>query len=218
MRKKGPIVAPIIINEEGFIMDSIENNNTDKRKKIIKEALEWGKTILIALIIAYVIKAFLFERALVDGNSMNDTLFNNQQLIVYKLGYMFHPPRRGDIVVLEHDPGKYNKYLPLPDPDEVDYVKRVIGVPGDKVDIKNNHVVINNKVQKEPYVKGNTYVESIDFPITVPKNKILVMGDNREESFDSRRFGLISYSRIRGKALFRIFPIKAFGNIYKNMK
>ncbi|HEX3030596.1 MAG TPA: signal peptidase I, partial [Clostridia bacterium] len=89
---------------------------------------------------------------------------------------------------------------------------------GDKVDIKNNHVYINNKVQKETYAKGNTYIESIDFPITVPKNKILVMGDNREESFDSRRFGLVSISRVRGKALFRIFPIKDFGNIYKNMK
>jgi len=187
----------------------------------MREVFEWAKAILIAVIIAYILRAFIFERAVIDGDSMNDTLVNNQQLIVYKLGYVFHVPKRGDIVVIEHDPGKYNKYVPLRDPTEVDYIKRVIGVPGDTINLKDGHVYIKDKKAgefkeiKEAYVKGLTYSEGMGFPIKIPKNKILVFGDNRENSSDSRSFGLVDFSKVRGKAIFRIFPFKDMGFIYK---
>jgi signal peptidase I len=186
------------------------------KKSNLREAFEWIQAILIAVVLAFLIRGFVFEQALVDGNSMQDTLQDHQRLIVYKLGYNFHTPRRGDIIILEYQKGIF-KYLPLPDPKEVDYIKRVIALPGDVVDIKDDgFVYINGKKQIEPYAKGITMRNGMELPKTIPDNMVMVLGDNREYSSDSRAIGLIDFNRIRGKAVLRIYPFKDFGSIYKN--
>jgi signal peptidase I len=198
------------------------DNDSLREKKIKNEILDWVKAILFAFILAWVIRAFVFEHSRVDGNSMNDTLQNSQHLIVYKLGYFLHKPQRGDIVTIEEEPGNYNRFLPIPDSAEVDYIKRIIGLPGETVDIHDNnndnifHVYINGKELNEPYAIGNTTLETLTFPIKIEPNEYLILGDNRSNSRDGRSIGPISASRIRGKAIFSVWPFKSIGGIYKN--
>lgn len=193
-----------------------QNSDSVKVYSYKKEIIDWIKAILLAFFLAWAIRAFVFEHSRVDGSSMNDTLQNDQHLIVYKFGYLFHKPDRGDIVTIEEESGKYSRFLPIPDPTEVDYIKRVIGLPGDTVDIRENHVFINGKELNEPYAKGDTNIETLEFPMKIKQGEYLVLGDNRENSRDGRSIGPIQMSRIRGKAIFSVWPFKSIGGIYKN--
>ena len=112
---------------------------------------------------AVLANAFVFERAFVVGNSMNPTIQNEESLLEFKLGYFFEEPKRGDIVVFKYKTGSssagtglQNSILPFNDPNEQDYIKRVIAVPGETVDIKNKSVYINGQKLIEPYTKGLT--------------------------------------------------------------
>lgn len=182
--------------------------------KLIFEVLQWILSILLAVVLALVIREFIFEPVMVDGSSMDDTLHDRQRLFEYKLGYRFSPPQRGDIVVIQIKEGKI-KYLPIPDSTEIDYIKRVIGLPGEEVDLKDGSVYINGEKLTEPYAKGITYKKDMQFPATVPEGKVFVLGDNREGSSDSREshIGFIDISKIRGKAVFRVWPIKDIGKL-----
>jgi signal peptidase I, bacterial type len=201
-----------------------------KKTSVTREIFQWLEAIFLAILIAFLIRAFVFEPVYVEGPSMENTFFTSQRLIVYKLGYYFSPPKAGDVVILQYQEGLSNKLpiignLPIfkkaiPSISEVDYIKRVIAVPGDNFNIKDGYVYINNKKIKEPYIKekGVTYNQSLELPMIIPKGKVLVLGDNRLNSRDSRQIGLIEYNRIKGKAVLRIWPLKAFGGIYSNMK
>lgn len=188
-----------------------------KNDKLI-EFLKWVETFVIAVLAAMLIRGFVFEPVVVRGISMEDTLLDSQRLIIYKLGYFFEPPQRGDIIVLQYEKGMIedipflNKFdflnRVLPSPYEIDFIKRVIGVPGDIIDIKEGHVYINDVKIDEPYVKGLTYKNMIDFPIEVPPDTVFVLGDNRENSRDSRTFGFVEFNRVKGKAVLRIWPFK----------
>lgn len=190
------------------------------------EISQWLLAILIALLVALLLRGFVFEIVMVDGTSMKDTLETGQRLIVNKLVYNFYAPKRGDIIVLQYQEGMI-KNIPFignsailkkffPDLKETDYVKRVIGLPGDEVDIRDDgFVYINGKKLIEPYAKGMTYKHALKFPLTVPEKKVLVLGDNRTVSNDSRQIGFIDYSKIKGKAAFRVWPFDKAGSIYK---
>lgn len=195
-----------------------------------KEIFQWVVAIFAAVLIALLIRTYIFEPVQVDGQSMEDTLENGQKLILYKLGYRFSEPKRGDIIVLKVKEGIFGDIpilgsLPFfRDNDnfsgEIDYIKRVIGVPGDVIDIKDGYVYINGKKLDEPYAKGLTYKKTLELPITVQKNQVFVLGDNRENSNDSRyaSLGCIDYSRIKGKATFRFWPLNKIGYLYKTNK
>lgn len=203
-------------------MDKIAEN---KKNEKIKGAVQWSLTLILAVITALLIRGLIFEVVKVDGPSMESTLFTGQKLFVFKPVYMFSPPQQGDIVVLRFQEGAMTQWpitqrVPLlkkmiPAFDEVDYVKRVIGCPGDVVDIRDGHVFVNGKELKEPYAQGNTYTGSLALPVRVAEHNVFVLGDNRENSSDSREdyIGLIDYSRIKGKVLFRIAPWKDIGRI-----
>jgi signal peptidase I len=197
-------------------MEQIENSQKQENKPrgVLKEILDWLQIIVIAVVVSLVIRQFVFEPVRVDGRSMENTMYTDQRLIVYKLGYYFSQPKPGDIVVLEVQEGLY-KYLPFNNPGEIDYIKRVIGVPGDRVDLRDGQVYVNDIKQNEPYAVGRTeeYRDSMDFPVTVPQNKLLVMGDNRQESKDGRQIGFIDIKKIKGKAIFRIWPFKDIGMV-----
>ena len=94
-------------------------------------------------------------------------------------------------------------------------IKRVIAVPGDKVDIDKGYLYINDSLVEEAYIKGMTFKDELSMPVTVPEGKVFVMGDNRESSVDSRRFGLVDYKSIEGKVVFRMWPLKKIGLISK---
>lgn len=209
-------------HNKGMGIVNMESRNNSSNT--IKELLQWIEAIVFAVIIAFFIRGFIFEPVYVQGESMADTLNTSQRLIVYKLGYSFASPQHGDIVVLqiqegtlEHMPFLKNfKFVRkvIPDLDEVDYIKRVIGLPGDKIYTKDGFVYVNGNRLDEPYAKGLTY--RIDKPLEVPENKVFVLGDNRENSRDSRDIGFVDFDKIKGKAVLRIWPLDVFGGIYGN--
>ena len=201
--------------------DRLDSHNTiSPKKSMVPEVLQWGISIIIALIIALLIRGFIFEIVLVSGSSMDDTLADGQRLYVNKVGYYISEPKRNDVIIMIKEEGNLDK-TPLfqkvsilkkiiPDFKETDYVKRIIGIPGDIIDIKDGKVYRNGEELVEPYIKGITYPKNstlIKFPITIPENKYLVLGDNRENSFDGREFGLIDRSRIKGKAVYVVLPL-----------
>jgi len=186
-----------------------------KKKTVMLEVLGWVQAIAIAVIVAMIINAFVFERAFVVGHSMNPTLQDGESLFEYKLGYLFGEPKRGDIVIFEYQKqkGVWDKWLPFYDPSEQDYIKRVIAVPGEIIDIRENSVFINNKKLIEPYIKGITIQltqeSGINFkyPYTVKNGEVFCLGDNRQESKDSRVIGPVKINTIRGRAVGVIVPL-----------
>jgi signal peptidase I len=183
-----------------------------KISKNIIELFQWVISLGLAVAIALLIRAYVFEPVLVSGHSMDNTLADGQRLFEYKLGYHFNLPQRGDIVVLKVKAGESN-LVGLPDPTEVDFIKRIIGLPGEEVDIKNGGVYINGIKLDETYAKGKTLPMSIKFPIKVDEGKVFVLGDNREKSSDSRVIGQIDIQNLRGQAVFRIWPFNNIGSL-----
>ena len=198
-----------------------------------KEVFEWIYTIALALLIAFFIKGFIFDVVRVDGPSMESTLLDNDKLIITKLGY---EPELQDIVILDStykkrdeyydklagDGEEYNKferilnYYKLPTNLKPRYyVKRVIGLPGQTVDIVDGKVLVDDKVLDENYVEDETTIidYSVEYPVTVQEGHVFVMGDNRPHSKDSRssELGQVPIYAILGKAQIRIWPFKTFG-------
>lgn len=164
--------------------------------KILKELFEWAKSLTIAVILAFLIHTFLFAVVVVSGPSMEPTLQNNERLVMNKIIYKIHAPKRGDIVIFHAS-------------EKEDYIKRVIGEPGDKVEFRNQQLYINDQPTQEPYLdrySGKIITE--DFPpVTVPDGMIFVVGDNRGNSTDSRIIGPISLNKVIGRADLAIWPL-----------
>lgn len=193
-----------------------------KKNSVGREIFEWVLVIVAALLISMVIKAFIFSTYKVNMVSMENTLYEGQNVVVYKTGYFFSQPKHGDIIVFMHEEGQFKsifKYLPIRNPGEVDYIKRVIGLPGDQIDIRDGYVyrkaVGESDFVKlnEPYVKGMTATHGMQLPFTVPENNLFVMGDNREKSLDSRQIGSIDMDSVIGKAVLRIWPFSEFSGL-----
>ncbi|MEG0594604.1 MAG: signal peptidase I [Christensenella sp.] len=156
----------------------------------------WGWVIAvgIAVAVAFVVRAFLFELILVDGPSMQPTLHTSERLAVEKVSRYVGLPARGDIIIVHYPDGTNNNY-----------VKRAIGLPGETVEVKDSTVYINGEALDEEYTnKEEAYADMQ--PVVVPQNSIFVMGDNRANSMDSRMVGPIKHEWIVGHALAVIFP------------
>lgn len=163
------------------------------------ELIEWVQAIVIAFILSLLIKTFLFEVILVDGYSMYPTIHEKDRIIVTKLNYIVSTPDRGDIIIFKN-----------PDDMTLNYVKRVIGLEGDKVQIKDGVLFINDEPLIEDYIQEPAFTD-FDTHI-VPEGTIFVLGDNRNQSRDSRdpNVGFIPLKNIVGKAKLRIWPLKDF--------
>jgi signal peptidase I len=168
---------------------------------------EWAKAIVLAVGLAMIIRIFLFEPYLVEGSSMDPTLHDGDRLFVNKTLKFIGEIDKGDIVIID---GKE---------ENIRYVKRVIGLPGDKVSAQDGKVYVNGTVIEEPYLDSNEEeAESIGIDLTddfeeieVPNGSYFVMGDNRLNSMDSRNgLGLIEKDRILGKSEFIFFPFDHF--------
>lgn len=161
----------------------------------IKEILE---TLILAVILYFVIDA-VFARVQVEQFSMEPTLFQKERLLVNRLAYKIGAPQRGDIVVFHY-----------PNNPAEDYIKRIIGLPGDKVQIIKGEVVINGQTFEEPYIADH-------FPIAtlgewqVPRDSLFVLGDNRLHSSDSQEWGFVPMKNLVGKALLVYWPLDRVG-------
>jgi signal peptidase I len=162
----------------------------------VRELLE---TIVPAILIALLINVFLGQATRVDGQSMEPALHTNERLVVEKLSYRLHGPQRFDIVVIRV-PSQGNELL----------IKRVIGLPGDTVEIRDGVVYINGAPLDEPFIGQTTY-PGRDAKVTVPPLYVFVMGDNRTHSNDSRSFGPVPIDNIVGRAWVSYWPPEAAG-------
>ncbi|TAH63425.1 MAG: signal peptidase I [Gottschalkiaceae bacterium] len=173
-----------------------------------KEIFEWTKSIAFALVIAILIKTFLFNTTYVLGYSMYPTLHERDRLFTNKIVYKISEPKHGDIVVLK-----------APDDPSKDYIKRVIGAAGDKIEIRDGRIYVNGKLYVEDYISEDAYTYCYDNNSwEVPEGYVFVLGDNRNKgaSKDSRYLGPIPISSIKGKASYRYFPFDSrFGSLYK---
>lgn len=159
---------------------------------------EFLETILLAVVIFLVVNT-ITGRYQVQSVSMEPTLHEGQYIIASKVTYWFHPPERGDIVVLNP-----------PQPSDLPYIKRVIGLPGDQVEVHDGRVWINGVALNEPYISGPPLYNG---SWTIEPGKYLVLGDNRNNSSDSHIWGLLPRNDILGKAIFRYWPLNKFGPI-----
>lgn len=170
-------------------------------RRTILDTLE---TVFLSLILFLAINA-VSERIRVESISMQPTLFPGDYVIVNKLAYRFnHSPQRGDVIVFKYPPN----------PDAIPYIKRVIGLPGDQVHIADGKVYINNQVMLEPWLKVTTN-RGGDWK--VPEGQLFVMGDNRNNSSDSRSWGFVPYANIIGRAELIYLPPQHWAFLHKNI-
>lgn len=163
------------------------------------EWLEWIKAIAIAIALAFILRTFFFATSIVEGASMDPTLENGERVMFNKIIYYIDEPEHGDIVIIER-PVK-------------SYVKRIIGQPGDTIEIRNHTLFINGEEQNQSYLDNSATESTRDFgPVEVPEEKYFVMGDNRSISKDSRNgLGFIEESEIIGRTELVIYPFTEWG-------
>jgi len=164
------------------------------------------KIIGASLFLALGIRTFAAAAYFIPSGSMEPTLQINDRLIVSKLSYDFTNPKRGDVMVF-NPPEAVLKQEKIPDP----FIKRVIGLPGDKVEVDSGRVYINGCPLQENYIAAKP-----DYhwgPMTVPPNSYLVLGDNRNNSYDGHYWGFVDRDRIIGKAIYRFWPPERVGKL-----
>jgi signal peptidase I len=204
------------------------NYNYKPRKNYTKAFIEWSLTIVIAIVISLFIVSNIASVTQIKEQSMEPTFSEDDRVIINKFIYIIGEPSRGDIVILNkvnNEKGLIKnminegkdiianiKYRFTGEIEKNNLIKRVIGVEGDIINIENGYIYVNGKQQNENYVRSLTNPGTkFDYPIEVPEGKVFVLGDNRENSLDSRHLGFIDIDQIKGKAVFRIFPFSKFG-------
>lgn len=194
--------------ENGVTLDDSENlttSATDETKSVVPKVgtslggflKEILKTALMALAVFLLLRIFV-QNFRIEGHSMEPNLHDGQFLIVDKLSYKLHRPERGDIIVF-HAPSQPNK----------DFIKRVIALPGEEVEIRQGRVYVNKEPLEEPYVP---FSGSRSWgPQRVGSNELFVLGDNRASSNDSRHWGMLPMAQVVGKAFFSYWPPRTWG-------
>ena len=188
-----------ITRDGEIIKEAVCDMANEEKKKVdsatYKEIKEWAQAILTAVILALLIRTFLFEIILVDGESMLPTLHHGDRVFVNKIGYILGGPKHGDIVIFKN-----------PNNPRDNFVKRVIGLPGDTVRITDGVVYRNDEPLTEDYINEPSIS---DYPSTVvPEDTIFALGDNRNRSLDSTDpvIGFIPMDNLLGKAKLRVWP------------
>ena len=206
-KSEEPEIKDVELEENLYVI----NNNTSQNKKInkkrilatYKELIIIGTCIVTAIFLAVIISKYVLHHTTVDGVSMSYTLKNGDVLIIDKLTYRFSKPRRFDIVVFPISEDEY-------------YIKRIIGMPNETVQIIDGKVYINEQLLDDPYgYEDITYFGEANSPIKIGDGQYFVLGDNRNKSVDSREasIGLIEEDDIIGRAVFVLYPIRSFGTI-----
>jgi signal peptidase I len=172
------------------------------KRSAVVATVYWARDLLLSVIIAIIVILFLYQPVKVEGTSMMPALHDQERIFINKFVYRFHigDIDRGDMVVFwyPHDPSK-------------SYIKRVIGVPGDRVEVDHGSVIINGTTIRETYVPDEYRDESSMAPQTVAGDEYFVLGDHRSSSNDSRSWGMVPRRYIYGKAVFAYWPLEDLG-------
>lgn len=178
----------------------------DRRRRSGKRnAAEWAFVIIGALLVAFLIKSFLFQAFYIPTSSMEPTLNVGDRVLVNKLSYRLHDVNRGDLVVFERPPNAAAGGVE-------DLIKRVVALPGEEVEAHDGVVFVDGEKLDEPYLQDGTFTP--DFAaVTVPADHVFVLGDNRQNSQASNQFGPIDEDLIVGRAFIRVWPLSAIGGI-----
>ena len=172
-------------------------------QEIGKSGLKWLKELIISLAISVFIIVFLYQPVKVEGTSMMPELADQERIFINKFAYRFAAVERGDVVVFRY-PGDASK----------NYIKRVVGVPGDMIEIRSGAVYVNGSPLEEPYVPLQFRDERSMSEVRVPGESYFVLGDHRNLSSDSRDFGVVERSAVFGKAVFAYWPTGMVGKLH----
>ena len=165
-----------------------------------KDLMDMVEVMVAALLVLVLVFTFIFRIVGVKGDSMRETLHNNDRLII---SHLMYEPKQGDIVVVE-----------LPELFDTPIIKRIIATGGQTVKIEEDGTVtVDGKALDESYTNAFTEPKELQFPITIPEGDVFVMGDNRTNSTDSRDFGYVNEKNILGKVVIRLYPINKFGTV-----
>ena len=198
----------------GAPVEEIDRNLHEARrqrdKNLSRSVWEWMVVVVVAVGAALLIRVFLFQQYYIDGPSMETTLEPSDRVLVNKLSYRLHDVHRGDVVVFDR--------VTSADQHD-DLIKRVIGLPGERLEVRSCVIYINGVRLEEPYLDDELLsqpdptaqcgVHTDLMPTVVPDDMVFVMGDNRPQSFDSRDFGPIDIGKIRGRAFTVIWPLSS---------
>ncbi|HEY9877828.1 MAG TPA: signal peptidase I [Leptolyngbyaceae cyanobacterium] len=192
----------------GASVDSSPSQGSDSPWKQFWAGQQENLRILgIALAIALIVRFFIAEPRFIPSNSMEPTLNIGDRLIVEKVSYRLHPPHRGDIVVFNPPP----QLTALGYDRRQAFIKRVIGEPGQTLQVNQGRVYVDGEALEETYIREAPNYQML--PITVPPGAVFVMGDNRNDSNDSHIWGVLPQSNIIGRATYRFWPLDHFGNV-----
>ena len=209
----------IEIAEEGVVIDlddaatgeAVRADLNAKQRSQMRAVWEWVFVVVIAIGAAMFIRVFLFQQYYIDGPSMQTTLMPQDRVLVNKMSYKLHDVHRGDVIVFDRVTNEVQ---------HDDLIKRVLGLPGEALEIRSCVVYIDGVQVEEPYLnlEQTSQIEPsarcgshTDMaPVVIPENMVFVMGDNRVQSFDSRDFGPIDIDKVRGRAFVVIWPASAW--------
>lgn len=176
-------------------VNNLNDNEAAHRRDYNRLTVMW---VVIVLLAALLLRCFVFQNTMVQGDSMYPNYFDGEQVLVEKLTYLLREPQRGEVIICRYD-------------DTGDaMIKRVIGLPGETVEVRDGAIYIDGEALDES-AYWNDYIVSDMAPVTVPEDHVFVVGDNRNWSLDSRAVGPVPYYRIIGKAMCIIWPFEDFG-------
>ena len=192
----------------------------DERSTLSSVARELAVLVLTALVIAVVVKTFVAQAFYIPSGSMEPQLQINDRIVVSKVSYRLHEPRRGDIVVFDAPGEEDDDDSPLParilrtivqsvglaPPSTDEYIKRVVALPGERVEADGGRVFVDGRELVEPYLPDGTTTSDFE-EVVVPPDTVFVLGDNRGNSADSRIFGAVPESTVVGRAFARVWPV-----------
>ncbi len=175
-----------------------DDGATEKGHSSARIFVDWVIVVVVALLVAFLVRTFVLAHFVVDGSSMYPTLESGDRVFVNKMSYRLHDPNRGDVVVLHQISGA----------SERDLIKRVIALPGEEIEMRSCTVLIDGRVLNEPYLDpvSSTSCGGDIEPEVIPENHVFVMGDNRGGSQDSRQIGPISEDDLVGRAFVVFWP------------
>ncbi len=191
---------------ENEIIVQTDSTEEEKTPSVGSFLWELARIIIIAFVIMIGFRFFVAEPFIVSGSSMVPNFHDREYLVVNKMSYRFHEPQRGDVIVFRY-PKDTSQY----------FIKRIIGLPGEKVKIQNGQAYIFNKEHPdgspltEPYLSNQDITLGKDDQVTLGTDQYFVMGDNRLASSDSRSWGILPKRDIIGTAWLRVFPLATFG-------
>src|ERR1700723_2516923 len=179
-----------------------ESASNSSLPRLRHELRSWTRDLAVALGLALVIIIFLYQPVKVEGTSMAPLLSDQERIFINKFVYRFEPIERGDVVVF---------WYPLDR--SKSFIKRVVGLPGETIELRRGHLFIGDKELAESYVPASFFDGSSYGPLQIPAGSYFVMGDHRDSSNDSRMFGAVAREFIYGKAVFAYWPVDHFGSI-----